>query len=386
MKLECLIQRASGTGIREVITMLDYEELAYKILIAKKESKKAVNNFASDIVELKSNVSDVGTMFKGSTFLEKINLPNVTNLDNDAFRSCSNLEEVILPEAQTIGDYAFCENTKLNAITAPKLKSGGYASLFKCNSLASVNFPELEHVGSGMFYENLNLITVVAPKITQIDDFAFNGSGITSMNLPLVKKLPKQAFYNCQSLTSMNLPEVEEIGRFAIGAGKNRSIPITSLIAPKVKKLGISALQNCNLLESVDFPILEEIDQLSLSGMTAIKEARFPNLMKLADASMQKMVSLEIAEMRVSDISAETFLNDSKMAILILRTESLCTLTNINAFSNTPFASGKAGGTLYVPQALISAYQSATNWNTILGYPNNKILPIEGSEYDESSN
>lgn len=363
--------------------MLDYEELAYKILIAKKESKKAVNNFASDIVELKSNMSDVGTMFKGSTVLEKINLPNVTNLDNDAFRSCSNLEEVILPEATTIGDYAFFGNAKLNTITAPKLKSGGYLSLGQCNSLASVNFPELEHVGSGMFYECSNLITVVAPKITQIGDFAFNGSGITSMNLPLVTKLPKQAFYNCQSLTSLNLPEVEEIGKFAIGAGKNRSIPITSLIAPKVKKLGVSALQNCSLLESVDFPLLEEIDQLSFSGMTTIKEARFPNLIRLSVASMQKMANLEIAEMRVSNIREETFLNDAKMAILILRTESLCTLTNINAFSNTPFASGKAGGTLYVPQTLISAYQSATNWSTILGYPNNKILPIEGSEYDE---
>ena len=44
--------------------------------------------------------------------------------------------------------------------------------------------------------------------------------------------------------------------------------------------------------------------------------------------------------------------------------------------------SNGSGGTLYVPQALISTYQSATNWSTILGYANNQILPIEGSIYE----
>lgn len=70
---------------------------------------------------------------------------------------------------------------------------------------------------------------------------------------------------------------------------------------------------------------------------------------------------------------------------VILRGSPITVLANINAFSNTPFASGKAGGTLYVPSALISSYQSATNWSTIFGYGNgaqNQILPIEGSIYE----
>lgn len=70
---------------------------------------------------------------------------------------------------------------------------------------------------------------------------------------------------------------------------------------------------------------------------------------------------------------------------VILRGSQITVLANINAFNNTPFASGKAGGTLYVPSALISSYQSATNWSTIFGYGNgaqNQILPIEGSIYE----
>jgi hypothetical protein len=68
--------------------------------------------------------------------------------------------------------------------------------------------------------------------------------------------------------------------------------------------------------------------------------------------------------------------------LIIRTTGGVPALANINAFNNTPFASGKAGGTLYVPSALISSYQSATNWSTILGYSTNSIQAIEGSIYE----
>ena len=71
--------------------------------------------------------------------------------------------------------------------------------------------------------------------------------------------------------------------------------------------------------------------------------------------------------------------NFNKLAIY--RSDAVVPLDNINAFANTPFASGGAGGTLYVPSALISSYQSATNWSTIIGYANNSIQAIEGSEF-----
>ena len=82
-----------------------------------------------------------------------------------------------------------------------------------------------------------------------------------------------------------------------------------------------------------------------------------------------------------SSIPQQLFNMCSAFNVLIIRNNSISTLGNINAFASTPFASGKAGGTLYVPSALISSYQSATNWSTILSYENNQILPIEGSIY-----
>ena len=87
-------------------------------------------------------------------------------------------------------------------------------------------------------------------------------------------------------------------------------------------------------------------------------------------------------------IRATTFSGDTKLSTIILRANTVWTLSNINSFTNTPFAEGKAGGALYVPQAQIENYQSATNWSTVLSYIKsdetlqNQILPIEGSIYE----
>lgn len=81
-------------------------------------------------------------------------------------------------------------------------------------------------------------------------------------------------------------------------------------------------------------------------------------------------------------LAVNTFNTCTGLSVLVLRHSSVVSLANINVFCNSPFASGKAGGTLYVPQALIADYQAATNWSTILGYANNQILPIEGSIYE----
>jgi len=75
-------------------------------------------------------------------------------------------------------------------------------------------------------------------------------------------------------------------------------------------------------------------------------------------------------------IGAYAFANNSNLTSLTLPAQTVVPLSNINAFNVTPFASGNAGGILYVPSSLISSYQAATNWSTILGYENNQIQAI----------
>ena len=92
---------------------------------------------------------------------------------------------------------------------------------------------------------------------------------------------------------------------------------------------------------------------------------------------------LEFADLGLCTYLANnTFYGDTKFKTLILRSSTVATLNNTNAFNSSPFASGMSGGTVYVPEALISNYQSASNWSTIFGRPNNQILKLEGSIYE----
>lgn len=123
--------------------------------------------------------------------------------------------------------------------------------------------------------------------------------------------------------------------------------------------------------------------QQAFSG-TAVRYVAFPKMTSVTNyhgSNNSPLYGLDFTA--VSNLNSYAFTNNSNMNKLILRrTSAPVTLGNINVYSQTPFASGRTGGTLYVPAALIDAYQAATNWSVILAYENNQIQPIEGSIYE----
>lgn len=139
--------------------------------------------------------------------------------------------------------------------------------------------------------------------------------------------------------------------------------PLTSLKVHNVTSIGNAAIYECNGLTFLAFP--------KLAGTTT-------------PGAMQNNANLEALDLGPDGAwTMPAVSGNSKLNVLVLRrTTGIVSLGGINAFNNTPFASGKAGGTLYVPNALISTYQGATNWSTILGYANNSIQKIEGSYYE----
>ena len=85
-------------------------------------------------------------------------------------------------------------------------------------------------------------------------------------------------------------------------------------------------------------------------------------------------------------INANSFRRARNMSMLVFRSSNyMFTLSNVSAFADSPFASNGSGGTLYVPASLLSSYQSATNWSTILGYANNQIKSIESTHTDPTA-
>lgn len=156
-------------------------------------------------------------------------------------------------------------------------------------------------------------------------------------------------------------------------------------IMSDVESLRKYAFYRLDNIVSISLPNVQTIPQYGINNCKALQEVNLPNATKIEQYGIGSNALLEIIDLpNVTDLSSGAFGSNSKLATLILRyDEGVVNLPNYDAFNGTPFAANKAGGKLYVPQALITAYQQHTKWAALLNNnPNNQILAIEGSIYE----
>mgnify|MGYP002605128649 CR=1 FL=1 len=151
-------------------------------------------------------------LYNGKTY-------NVTSIGEYAFRYCSYLTSVTIPNSVTfIGSYAFRSCSGLTSVTIPNsIVSIGYEAFAYCSGLTSVTIPNsMASIGSSAFFGCSGLTSVMIPNsVTSIGDDAFSGcSGLTSVTIPyFVTSIGSSAFSGCSGLTSVTIPNsVTSIG------------------------------------------------------------------------------------------------------------------------------------------------------------------------------
>lgn len=153
-----------------------------------------------------------------------------------------------------------------------------------------------------------------------------------------------------------------------------------------MKTLGADALTGVVLLEKTNFKAVTSVGASALKNAIGGKIIVFPSLTTISNYCFGTNADVETYDFGAStpNFTAWLFSGDSALKTIIIRKSTVVTAANVNVFNATCFASNgnASGGVLYVPQALVSSYQSASNWSTILGYAKNQILPIEGSYYE----
>lgn len=195
-------------------------------------------------------------------------------------------------------------------------------------------------------------------------------------------------------LANKTLVKLEDSNIRTITQGSlfNSITTLTTVSLPNLSSISAqAAFANCTKLSSIYMPKLSSISTLRVfSTCSSLVTVVLPSL----NSVTQNLIFEKCTKLKTFDCCNTTkstahlfnqsfFSNSTAFDTLIVRcTNQVASMGNINCFENTCFKDGGTGGTLYVPQALISSYQSATNWSTILGYANNQILPIEGSEYE----
>lgn len=142
---------------------------------------------------------------------------------------------------------------------------------------------------------------------------------------------------------------------------------------PNATTIGIYAFNTCSVLNSFTAPSATSIGNYAFSNCTKLTELNLPSVKTIGNYSFQACTGLSRIDIgaAVTQIGAQAFSNAPITAFIIRRTSGVPSLTSTSAFANSGIAKGT--GYIYVPSALVTSYQSATNWKNYA----NQIRAIE---------
>ena len=226
-----------------------------------------------ETVVLPEECKNIGTRaFYNCKSLKSINLDNAKIISDEAFRYCSNLEDVgtnNLSKIYTVGDYGFA-GTGINNLNLAILSRVGVGAFASCSKLTTVELGRRTRVSEKMFSGSaVNSITiygdiiqdrafynctklnsvVIENNVTYLGKGAFEGcTGLSSVTANgEIEKIGAEAFYRCTSLVELTLPK----GAVEIGSSAFELSALNKLIlAPTtvIKSIGASAFNRSNTL------------------------------------------------------------------------------------------------------------------------------------------
>ena len=199
-------------------------------------------------------VTQVGEgAFRDCTGLTDIILPNtITSIGKNAFYGCSSLRNVTMSQGVTeIGASAFAYCTSLTDITLPNsVTSMDWNVFYGCSALTSVTLSKNLTSLDGTFNGCSSLTSVAIPTgVVRLDGTFAGCSALSALTLPpSLRYIGANTFDGCSALTGIYLPNsVEYIGERAFAA-----TGLTSMELPvAVSYLGESAFNGSTALTSI---------------------------------------------------------------------------------------------------------------------------------------
>jgi hypothetical protein len=156
---------------------------------------------------------------------------------------------------------------------------------------------------------------------------------------------------------------------------------LQTVVLENVTTIGSQSFDGCTNLKNVYLPKLTTLNYRVFYNCSNLKYIELPSLVTISSTDhFCSNYALEWADMGNADsLRGNMFSNCRIMKRLFLRKEnSICTNTDKNIFTNTPFKGyNNLIGFAYVPSALISTYEAATNWAALYNAGTCFFKPLE---------
>ncbi len=199
------------------------------------------------------NITD--NAFRDCTSLESVSLPEqeFISIGKNAFYNCTQLTAMVLPETVSeIGAAAFSHCTALESISLPKGITVLRDSLFQsCESLTAMDIPAgVTFIGEHTFENCKHLSGIEIPEsVNTIGNAAFMGTAITGVRLLSVSSVPDSAFMNCKDLQQIVFNSaIETIGDYAFYSCSG----VSSIVLPEsLESIGQCAFASCYSVDEI---------------------------------------------------------------------------------------------------------------------------------------
>lgn len=384
----------SATCVEQVVesNYIQFEDKAVEAI--------CVANWSSDGIGLTEEdaaaVTSIGKWFKGNTDITSFDefefFKGVTSLEYGAFQGCTSLQEIALPTGCTtladgsVNYGSFRDCSSLRKVVADGLTSLGYGVFQNCSALSDlrITWANVTKINTqaligctALSFDFLNLLS-----LETLGTNALNGVKIKKLNLGKVTSLPpasnsSQNFGKKDVLEEVVLHDtlVEIPGNSFHSYNHLHTINIPSTIT----KIGPLAFYGCTSLTSADLSNVVTIDSQAFDlyngRMNLAGNVNLTNCETIGNYAFRNCrLSLVDIGTAISSIGSFAFANNDTLDAILCRAITPPTLAATNALQNTNNCP------IYVPDAALEVYKTATNWTTYA----DRIHPLselEGSPY-----